>query len=355
MQWIKRTAILGVASLIGHDAVYTDSTFGERVDLLDALGVKHSRSTVRKTAGYCNSQDAAHNDQSYQILKKHQVSVPTSSIFVDGDGNAREFPEEFSIISVLKLKKKKKNSNLFTVWDSNGRQQFGINIGKEHTIFYQDDGVKPEQPLMKYKKMPGTKMLKTHDGDWHRVAWSVGYDEDSGRTRAELWVDCRKVSEITFERSPFPRMTTGGISVLGREMMGDNDVFVGNIQQLDLYDDPTAASYMCEPHLALTPNCDGDAGVPVVQPVVQRDRALPAETPDHDTITLVEVDEQSIGKDFAGYEDITDEYTDDDYDDSAIDDSIDGDYNYEYNGEEYDDNLVDTTDDYSDIDDRRLF
>merc|ERR1711981_1293699 len=133
--------LLGLTSLPWAQSVYTDSPFGEKIDLLEALGVKHPRSAVKRTKGYCSSKnpDNSQQDYSYQLLKKHQISVPTSSIFVEEDGTQRPFPEEFSIVSVLKLKKQKKNSNLFTVWDSNGRQQLGLNIGKDHRLFYQDD------------------------------------------------------------------------------------------------------------------------------------------------------------------------------------------------------------------------
>merc|ERR1711881_388841 len=189
---------------------YITSPFGEKIDLLEALGVKHPRSAVKRTKGYCSSKnpDNSQQDYAYQLLKKHQISVPTSSIFVEEDGTQRPFPEEFSIVSVLKLKKQKKNSNLFTVWDSNGRQQLGLNIGKDHRLYYQDDEMSGNGDN-KYKKLPGTKKIKTHDGNWHKVAWSVTHDDSVGKTKSELYIDCTKVSEIWFERSQSPQMSTG--------------------------------------------------------------------------------------------------------------------------------------------------
>merc|ERR1711881_364843 len=176
-------------------------------------------------------------------------------------------------------------------------------------------------------------MLKTHDGEWHKVAWSVSFDEASGQTKSELYVDCRKVSEQYFERSPSPQMSSEGIAVLGRPMMGDEDVFVGDIHLLDLYDDPTAASYMCEPHLELTPSCQPGRGEAPKN--LASFRAQAAHRPQEDSVSFSEVDENDL-ENLDQYDDISNNYG-----------AYDGEYDAEYDqyGDNYDDSEYDDSTD----------
>jgi len=306
----------------------TSVALSEKLDLLEALGV---RSTVQETPGYCASLldaydmithekvayninrnrrtmklDSPFNDKAFQIRKNTQISALSSSIFVGEDKKPREIPAEFSIIAVVKLKRKRKNSRLLTIVDNFGRQQFALNVGgffggssvekkfsresknagPRHSIKIETtDSDKlpygvwnlPHAYLLNLQKLDvdsfNTVELKNkknhgnYDMEWHKIAWTVAKTGDDGKYKSEIWVDCEKISEETFERSTHQEKIPGALSrvVLGRETAtaDTHDAFIGDIQQLDLYDDPSFASKMCNNYFHtrvlrtgyFTPNC----------------------------------------------------------------------------------------------------
>ena len=75
----------------------------ERIDLLERFGITGDNK-YKTVEGKCGGD-------AWTILKRHQVSVPTSSIF----GN-EDIPKEFSIVAVAKVNKKRKFSHLFNIY-----------------------------------------------------------------------------------------------------------------------------------------------------------------------------------------------------------------------------------------------
>ncbi|KAI2666046.1 Collagen alpha-1(V) chain [Labeo rohita] len=227
---------------------------------------------VSVEAGLCTERkDTSETDMAYRIDKKIQLSAPTKQFFPDSG-----FPENFSLMTTVKAKK---NSQFFLVslYDEQGVQQLGLEMGRSPVFLYEDHQGQPAPDLY-----PIFKKINLADGKWHRIAYSI-----EGKS-VTLYLDCKKVQTLELMRGDNPAVSTDGVVVFGTRLL-DEEVCpslkpvprpwiegesrglifrsksfsvgellgslgtMGEIQQLLLVDDPQAAADYCQDYI---PDCD---------------------------------------------------------------------------------------------------
>ncbi|KAM9592046.1 collagen alpha-1(XI) chain-like [Morphnus guianensis] len=199
---------------------------GEPVDVLKILQLHSLPEGVKKVPGFC-SQRGAGSDVAYRINRQAQLSAPTRQLF------AGKFPEDFSIMALVKAKPGIQ-AFLLSVYNQDGIQQLGVELGRSPVFLYEDQHGRPAP-----EDYPLFRGVDLADGKWHRVALSVS------RRSVTLLVDCRQQETRPLPRSARPVLDTRGITVFGTRIL-DEEVFQGDIQQLLIAADPQAAFDYCE-------------------------------------------------------------------------------------------------------------
>uniref|UniRef100_A0A3Q2XTN6 Thrombospondin-like N-terminal domain-containing protein n=1 Tax=Hippocampus comes TaxID=109280 RepID=A0A3Q2XTN6_HIPCM len=212
------------------------SLAGSPVDILKVLELSEDMEGVSLEAGLCTSRTGREDpDLAFKINKKVQLSAPTKQLFPDSP-----FPEDFSLMTTVRAVK---GSQVFllSLYDPQGTQQLGLEIGRSPVFLYEDHKGQPTPELY-----PTFRRINLADGKWHRVAYSV---KDQQVT---LYLDCVKLETLKLLRGPRAYVSTDGVTVFGTRLL-DQDVFEGDIQQLLLVDDPAAAETYCRDFI---PDCD---------------------------------------------------------------------------------------------------
>ncbi|XP_069739085.1 collagen alpha-1(XI) chain-like, partial [Phaenicophaeus curvirostris] len=202
---------------------------GHQADVVDVLKVLQLHSQpqgVKKVAGFC-SQGGAGSDVAYRITREAQLSAPTRQLFPG------KFPVDFSIMALVKAKPGTQ-AFLLSIYNQDGVQQLGLELGRSPVFLYED-----QHGLPAPEDVPLFRGVDLADGRWHRVALSV-----RGRW-ATLLVDCEERGTRPLPRGPRPHVDTRGITLLGTRIL-DEEVFQGDIQQLLVSSDPQAAFDFCQ-------------------------------------------------------------------------------------------------------------
>lgn len=137
--------------------------------------------------------------------------------------------------------KKGSQSFLLSVYNEQGIQQLGLEVGRSPVFLYEDHTGKPSP-----EDYPLFRGINLADGKWHRVAISVH------KQTITLILDCKKKATQKLLRSPHPIIDTKGILVFGTRIL-DEEVFEGDIQQLMIVADHRAAYDYCEHY---SPDCE---------------------------------------------------------------------------------------------------
>ncbi|CAB1341835.1 unnamed protein product [Coregonus sp. 'balchen'] len=231
------------------------------IDVLRVLELSDHMEGVSMEAGLCTSRkDMEETDMAYRIDKKIQLSAPTKQLFPDSP-----FPVDFSLMTTVRAKK---DSQFFllSVYDEQGVQQLGLEVGRSPVFLYEDHQGQPSPELY-----PIFKKINLADGKWHRIAYSV-----EGKS-VTLYLDCEKVQTLKLLRGDNPLVSTEGVTVFGTRLL-DEEVFEalvlfqegsrgpvfrpsspsvgehnGEIQQLLILEDAQAAADYC---LHYIPDCD---------------------------------------------------------------------------------------------------
>ncbi|KAG5832804.1 hypothetical protein ANANG_G00295030 [Anguilla anguilla] len=222
--------------LIILHAMATTTRAANLIDVLRVLDLSEDMEGVSMEAGICTSRkDAEETDMAYRIDKKIQLSAPTKQLFPDSP-----FPEDFSLMTTVRAKKGAQFF-LLSVYDAQGVQQLGLEVGRSPVLLYEDHQGHPSPDLY-----PTFKKINLADGKWHRIAYSV-----VGKS-VTLYLDCENVQTLDLLRGDDPVVSTEGVTVFGTRLL-DEEVFEGEIQQLLLVDDPSAAESYCHQYI---PDCD---------------------------------------------------------------------------------------------------
>ncbi|GLD68277.1 collagen alpha-1(XI) chain-like isoform X1 [Lates japonicus] len=206
------------------------------IDVLKVLELSENMEGVSLEAGLCTSRkDREETDLSFKIDRKIQLSAPTKQLFPDSP-----FPTDFSVMTTIRAVK---GSQVFllSLYDSQGTQQLGVEIGRSPVFLYEDHEGQPPPELY-----PTFRKINLADGKWHRVAYSV-----EGQS-VTLYLDCEKLDTLELLRGHDPHVSTEGVTVFGTRLL-DEDVFEGDIQQLLIVDDPRAAETYCQDYI---PDCE---------------------------------------------------------------------------------------------------
>uniref|UniRef100_A0A8C9MIR1 Collagen type V alpha 1 chain n=1 Tax=Serinus canaria TaxID=9135 RepID=A0A8C9MIR1_SERCA len=210
--------------------------FSEPADLLKVLDFHNLPDGITKTTGFCTSRRSSKEaDVAYRVTKDAQLSAPTKQLYP-----ASPFPEDFSILTTVKAKKGGQ-SFLISIYNEQGIQQIGVELGRSPVFLYEDHTGKPGP-----EDYPLFRGINLADGKWHRVALSVQ------KKNVTLVLDCKKKITKFLDRSEHPIIDVNGIIVFGTRIL-DEEVFEGDIQQLLIVADPRAALEYCEHY---SPDCD---------------------------------------------------------------------------------------------------
>uniref|UniRef100_A0A3Q0SQC5 Thrombospondin-like N-terminal domain-containing protein n=1 Tax=Amphilophus citrinellus TaxID=61819 RepID=A0A3Q0SQC5_AMPCI len=179
----------------------------EPVDVLKVLAFQNYPEGVTKTAGFCANRRASTPDTAYRVAKNIQASAPTTQLFPGG-----VFPEDFSILTTVRPKSGLQ-SFLLSIYNDQGVQQLGVEVGRSPVFLYEDHTGKPTP-----EDYPLFRTLNLADGKWHRVAISVEKKE------VTIIVDCKKKLTKPLLRSDHAFISTNGITVFGTRIL-DEEVF----------------------------------------------------------------------------------------------------------------------------------
>uniref|UniRef100_A0A4W5K6I7 Thrombospondin-like N-terminal domain-containing protein n=1 Tax=Hucho hucho TaxID=62062 RepID=A0A4W5K6I7_9TELE len=180
----------------------------EPADLLKILDFPSLPEGVTKTTGFCAHRKSTKGaDVAYRVSKEAQLSAPTKQLYP-----ADVFPEDFSILATVKPKKGSQ-SFLLSVYNEQGIQQLGVEVGRSPVFLYEDHMGKPSP-----EDYPLFRGLNLADGKWHRVAISVH------KQSITIILDCKKKTSQKLSRSPHPIIDTKGIVVFGTRIL-DEEVF----------------------------------------------------------------------------------------------------------------------------------
>uniref|UniRef100_H9GD05 Fibrillar collagen NC1 domain-containing protein n=1 Tax=Anolis carolinensis TaxID=28377 RepID=H9GD05_ANOCA len=208
----------------------------EPADLLKVLDFHNLPDGISKTTGFCTSRRSSKGaDVAYRVTKDAQLSAPTKQLYP-----ASPFPEDFSILTTVKAKKGSQ-SFLLSIYNEQGIQQIGMEMGRSPVFLYEDHTGKPGP-----EDYPLFRGINLSDGKWHRIAISVH------QKNVTLILDCKKKITKFLDRSDHPIIDVNGIIVFGTRIL-DEEVFEGDIQQLLLVSDHRAAYDYCEHY---SPDCD---------------------------------------------------------------------------------------------------
>uniref|UniRef100_A0A7N6C278 Fibrillar collagen NC1 domain-containing protein n=1 Tax=Anabas testudineus TaxID=64144 RepID=A0A7N6C278_ANATE len=213
----------------------TNVRAAEPVDVLKVLEFQNYPEGVTQTSGFCTNRRDSKPDSAYRVAKQVQISAPTTQLFPGG-----VFPEDFSILTTVRPKSGLQ-SFLLSIYNEQGVQQLGMEVGRSPVFLYEDQTGKPapdDYPLF--------STLNLSDGKWHRVAISVE------KEMVTIIVDCKNKITKPLPRSDHTSIDTNGITVFGTRIL-DEEVFQGDIQQLLIVADPKAAYDYCEHY---SPDCD---------------------------------------------------------------------------------------------------
>uniref|UniRef100_A0A667WAQ1 Collagen, type V, alpha 3b n=1 Tax=Myripristis murdjan TaxID=586833 RepID=A0A667WAQ1_9TELE len=205
------------------------------IDVLKVLDVSEDMEGVSLEAGLCTSREGhEETDLSFRIDKKIQLSAPTKQLFPES-----QFPVDFSVMTTVRARK---DSQVFllSIYDSQGTQQLGLEVGRSPVFLYEDQEGQPPPELY-----PTFRKINLADGKWHRVAYSV-----EGQS-VTLYLDCAKLDTLDLPRGHDPWVSTDGVTVFGTRLL-DEGVFEGDIQQLLIVNDPRAAETYCQDYI---PDC----------------------------------------------------------------------------------------------------
>ncbi|KAM5171808.1 collagen alpha-1(XI) chain-like [Mantella aurantiaca] len=206
------------------------------VNILEALELSESIEGVTLAAGLCtHRQGIEETDIAFRLENRTHFSAPTKQLFPD-----EQFPEDFSILITLKVRKGAQFF-LFSIYNEKGVQQLGVEVGRSPVFVYEDQHGNPTP-----ENYPFFKKINLADGKWHRIALSI---EGQNVT---MYVDCEKKQTHFLDRGDNAIISTDGVTLFGTRLL-DEEVFEGDIQQLMLVDDPKAASEYCTTYM---PSCD---------------------------------------------------------------------------------------------------
>ncbi|KAF7235305.1 Collagen alpha-1(XI) chain [Varanus komodoensis] len=144
---------------------------------------------------------------------------------------------------------------LLSIYNKDGLQQLGVELGRSPVFLYADQRGRPAP-----EDYPVFRGVNLADGKWHRVALSVS------KKQVTLLLDCKKKATRPLPRGSQPVVDTRGITVFGTRLL-DEEAFEGEIQQLLISPSPQDAYDFCEHY---SPDCDGATQKPQAQEAAQR-------------------------------------------------------------------------------------
>lgn len=164
------------------------SRAAQPTDLLEMLDFHNLPSGVTKTTGFCATRRSSKEpDVAYRVSKDAQLSMPTKQLYPESD-----FPEDFSILTTVKAKKGSQ-AFLVSVYNEQGIQQLGLELGRSPVFLYEDHTGKPGPE--EYPLFPG---INLSDGKWHRIAISVY------KKNVTLILDCKRRSRSSSTAATTP-------------------------------------------------------------------------------------------------------------------------------------------------------
>nr|XP_021546388.1 collagen alpha-1(V) chain-like [Neomonachus schauinslandi] len=184
------------------------SRAAQPADLLKVLDFHNLPDGITKTTGFCATRRSSKGpDVAYRVTKDAQLSAPTKQLYP-----ASSFPEDFSILTTVKAKKGSQ-AFLVSIYNEQGIQQIGLEMGRSPVFLYEDHTGKPGP-----EDYPLFRGINLSDGKWHRIALSIH------KKNVTLILDCKKKTTKHLARSDHPMIDVNGIIVFGTRIL-DEEVF----------------------------------------------------------------------------------------------------------------------------------
>ncbi|XP_063810895.1 collagen alpha-1(V) chain-like, partial [Pseudophryne corroboree] len=207
-RWKRRTWRKDLSLLVALSFICSQCHAGQPADVLKVLDFHNLPDGVKKTTGFCALRKSSKGpDVAYRVTKHAQLSAPTKQLFPD-----TPFPEDFSILITVKPKKGSQ-SFLMSIYNEQGIQQIGVELGRSPVFLFEDHLGKPGP-----EDYPLFSGINLSDGKWHRIAISVH------KKQVTLVLDCKKRAQKALERSDHSIIDTNGIIVFGTRIL-DEEVF----------------------------------------------------------------------------------------------------------------------------------
>lgn len=114
------------------------SRAAQPADLLKVLDFHNLPDGITKTTGFCATRRSSKGpDVAYRVTKDAQLSAPTKQLYP-----ASAFPKDFSILTTVKAKKGSQ-AFLVSIYNEQGIQQIGLELGRSPVFLYEDHTGKP--------------------------------------------------------------------------------------------------------------------------------------------------------------------------------------------------------------------
>uniref|UniRef100_A0A8C4R6Y3 Thrombospondin-like N-terminal domain-containing protein n=1 Tax=Eptatretus burgeri TaxID=7764 RepID=A0A8C4R6Y3_EPTBU len=177
----------------------------EPVDVLKVLDFASKPPGITQAIGFCSSRkDDRKVDRAFRIGKDAQLSIPTKQLFPES-----EFPRDFSVLLTMRVRKRTQ-AFLLSIYEKQGRQQLGIEVGRSPLFLYEDQNKRP--PPNQYPVFKGVNLA---DNRWHRIAISVH------KKTVTLVLDCQKNFTRPLKRSTNAQIDKNGITIFGTRLVDE--------------------------------------------------------------------------------------------------------------------------------------
>lgn len=230
----------------------------------------------------------------YTLTKDSILTIATHQVFPEG------FPQDFSLLFVLKPNSFLNRAPIFTVYSENSEDVLSVTIGSTIGLVYHDSGASLEQ------RNEINFDIGLTDTNWHRIAISV---KDSTVT---LILDCDKQVTRSLDRSPNGFLATNGLIVSGIHLSNSEGFFTGDIQMMAVINSSEAAYNLCPIY---APDCNVLLSNQI-NPLKRRNSSNWNDQKLNDDVNIVYGRSQSIGEvginglgtereiDYLGYDDL---------------------------------------------------
>ncbi|KAG5880671.1 hypothetical protein JTB14_037568 [Gonioctena quinquepunctata] len=208
------------------------------VDLIEVANLFDEPDGIVRILGRCwnntEEYEPKRQDWGYRWNEQAQITLTTQDHFPGG------FPTDFSILIVARPTPGQIYP-LFSLYSRDGDEQLSVTVGRDVTIFYEDEEEMPvEDNLISFG-------ISVDDGEWHRMAFSVKGDSIT------LMHDCNQTITKSLLRDSTSRLSNNGLINIGYQLAEEEGYYNGDVQIIKISPRPDTAYEFCA---NFVPDCE---------------------------------------------------------------------------------------------------